>query len=96
MATAPTQSADSLEKLSGVEKKINPVDLRDMYTLHYRKGQNPFPMSKNFVYTKTRDMAKIVEFCRDHCERIQGRFIRVVPFLADLAQDEQKHQDNEG
>ena len=98
MAANPSTS---LDQMAG--KKEGPViiDMRDLYTLYYRKGQNPYPMAKTFV-CKTQHLEpekrlqKAMDVSRSHCEQITARFIRVVPFISDLSLDEQKHQDNEG
>ena len=97
MASSPTAT-----DLSGIPKKETVIiDLRDLYTLYYRKGQNPYPMAKNFHYKgqsldPQKNLLKAIDVGRGHCEQITARFIRCVPLISDLSLDEQKHQDNEG
>lgn len=95
-------SNTSIDLLAGKETKPPVIiDMKDLYTLYYRKGQNPYPMSKNFVCRATsadtqKNLLKAIEASRDHCNNITARFIRCVPLISDLSLDEQKHLENEG
>ena len=103
-------SAPSNTDLSGLSKaepnqakmlmpeNFRPIALTDLWTLYYRKGRNPFPMIKVFVYkAQTNDpqknLAKAIDVGRDHCERITARFLRCEPFIADLNAEEQRYAD---
>lgn len=79
-------------------KPFVPVDLKDMYILYYRKGQNPFPMSRFFVYKgnssdSKRNLLKAIDRGREFCERITARFLRVENFVADLDAQAEDYQD---
>lgn len=94
-------SAQATTDLSG-KTSASPIiiDLRDLWTLYYRKGQNPYPMAKNFHLKQTTNdpekrLRAAMEVGRSHCEMITARFIRCVPLISDLLIDEQKHQENE-
>jgi hypothetical protein len=92
-------SATPTADLAGTSFK--PIALQDLYIMHYRKGQNVFPLSKTFVCKgqnpdPKKNLMKAIEMSRDHCERITARFVRCVPFISDLAIDEQEHQEKEG
>lgn len=60
-----------------------------LYTLYYRKGNNPHAMTKNFYFAGS--LREVVERAKKHCETIGGRFVRIEPFVSDLAQDERSH-----
>lgn len=68
--------------------------LGGLYTLYYRQGNNPHPMSKNF-FTNHASLQDIVLQAKKHCETLGVRFVRVVPFLNDLRADERKHMNLE-
>lgn len=57
-----------------------------LWVLHYRQGQNPSPMQKNFESAGT--IARIVDRAKRHCDAMGYRFIKVQPFLSNLQTDE--------
>lgn len=68
---------------------FKPINLGDLYTLYYRKGQNPFPLIKVFHYEgkssdPKKNLLKAIDRGREFCERITARFLRVEPFVCDL------------
>lgn len=74
---------DSLTKLEQVEAK------KIMYVLHYRKGDNPHPMTKYFFVAG--DISIAMARARAHCDNMNFRFLRIDPFLSDLEADEKRH-----
>ena len=57
--------------------------LKTTYILYYRKGNNPHPQFLAFDY-ESRDMKKVSERAKRHCE-VQGyRFVYVQPLYVDL------------
>lgn len=66
--------------------------LRIIYTLHYRRGDNPHPMQKNFEASSELKIPQLVERCKTYCSNMSYRFISVSPWLSDLAMDEKKQQ----
>lgn len=82
-------------------KNFTPIDIRDLYVLYYRKGQNPFPMQRFFHYKgqnsdAKRNLLKAIDRGREFCERITARFLRVEPFVADLDAQAEDYGNNEG
>ena len=75
---------------------FKPISLTDLYTLYYRKGQNPFPMQKNFH--SEGGLTRAIQVGKDHCERITARFLRVNRFISDLNKEENDYLalENEG
>ncbi len=73
-----------------------PIDIKDVYTLYYRKGQNTFPMIKHFIFkgrpgnSNHDNLLKAIDFCRQHCEMITARFLRCEPFIADFTREEER------
>jgi hypothetical protein len=63
-----------------------------IYTLQYRRGDNPHPMQKNFRASSELKIPQLVERCKTYCTNMNYRFISVGPWLSDLAMDEQKQQ----
>ncbi len=65
-----------------------------IYTLHYRRGDNPHPMQKNFEASAEfeKKIGPLVERCKTYCTNMSYRFISVAPWLSDLAMDEKKQQ----
>lgn len=61
-----------------------------IYTLHYRRGDNPHPMQKNFKASSDLKIPQLVERCKNYCTTMSYRFISVGPWLSDLAMDEKK------
>lgn len=78
----PTRSATPAEVLNKL--------LKGIYTLYFRKGNNPHSMVKNFFATG-KDLRENVEIAKKHCETIGARFVRLEPFLSDLRKDEMTH-----
>lgn len=64
--------------------------LSRVYTLYYRKGNNPHAMTKQF-YSTGKDLMETVTIAKRHCENIGARFVRLEPFLSDLLKDERQH-----
>jgi len=64
--------------------------LARVYTLYYRKGNNPHSMTKNF-YSSGKDLMETVSIAKRHCEVIGGRFVRLEPLISDLRKDEAAH-----
>lgn len=62
---------------------------KNMYILHYRKGDNPHPMTKFFFIEG--DIQKAMARARSHCDTMNYRFLRVDSFVSNLEADEQKH-----
>lgn len=60
-----------------------------MYVLHYRKGDNPHPMTKYFFING--DISVAMARARAHCDNMNFRFLRIDPFLSDLEADERRH-----
>lgn len=80
------------ETLAGVKSSVTPSEvlqklLNKVYTLYYRKGNNPHSMTKNF-YSNGKDLMETVAIAKQHCEAIGGRFVRLEPFISDLRKDE--------
>jgi hypothetical protein len=102
MSAPPTTDLSGLGKVevnpTRLPENFRPIALTDLWTLYYRKGRNPFPMIKVFVYkAQTNDpqknLAKAIDVGRDHCERITARFLRCEPFIAELNAEEQRYAD---
>lgn len=89
MSTTPQQ----LEKAAQV-----PVDAgqeRILYMLHYRRGDNPHPMTKFFRAPRNMKMLHLVERCKSYCTAMSYRFISVAPFESDLDLEEKKHNEQQ-
>lgn len=69
--------------LTGMGEKKN------LYTLYFRRGSNPHPQVKNFFMNGT--MQEVVARAKKHCEVLGCRFVRIEPFISDLAIDERQH-----
>lgn len=59
------------------------------YTLFYRQGRNPHPMTKNFHHTGS--IRDVVERAKKHCEVLGARFVRIEPLFSNLENDERTH-----
>lgn len=68
---------------------ISPENKKFLWVLHYRKGNNPHPMTKQFFCEG--ELRSVVERAKKHCETVGERFVRVEPFITDLAQLERQH-----
>ena len=62
---------------------------KSLWVLHYRKGNNPHPMTKNFWHEGS--LREVVERAKKHCETVGERFVRLEPFVTDLALTERQH-----
>lgn len=85
-AVSPAKAAspnDALKKL-----------LSNVFTLYYRKGNNPHPMVKNF-YSNGKDLQEHVRIAKQHCESTNLRFIRLEKFISDLREDERVYSGRE-
>lgn len=89
MSTA-VQAQAPVEKPQASMPEVMQKLLSRVYTLYYRKGNNPHSMIKNF-YSTGKDMMESVTIAKRHCESIGARFVRLEPFLSDLRKDEQQH-----
>lgn len=72
--------------------KLNPKELegkKSLWTLYYRKSNNPHPMTKNFWHEGS--LREVVERAKKHCETLGERFVRLEPFIVDLALAERQH-----
>ena len=72
--------------------KLDPTVIegkRSLWTLHYRKGNNPHPMTKNFWHEGS--LREVVERVKKHCETLGERFVRLEPFVVDLNLVERQH-----
>lgn len=76
--------------------QVNPPAEQIIYTLHYRRGDNPHPMQKNFKAAPDLKIPQLVERCKTYCTNMSYRFISVGPWLSDLVMDEKKQQSLEG
>lgn len=64
---------------------------KTLYTLMFRRrGDNPYPMAKNFLLDSSFTRQVVIDKCRRHCDAMGAVFIRVQPFLSDLAADERR------
>ena len=59
------------------------------YILFYRQGNNPNPQFFMF-YHHSREIRKVVERIKKHCELMNLRFVNVRPFIVDLDEAEAK------
>jgi hypothetical protein len=59
------------------------------YILFYRQGNNPNPQFFMF-YHHSREIRKVVERIKKHCELMNLRFVNVRPFIVDLDEAEMK------
>lgn len=84
----PQQQSDPIKNGS-----FTPIALQDLYILFYRKGQNPYPMQKNFV--NKGGLSKAIDAGKNHCDRITARFLRVDPFIRDLSKEETDYLSSE-
>ena len=62
---------------------------KNLYTLFFRAGNNPHAMSKHFFLSG--DLRDVVIRAKKHCDTLGYRFVRIEPFISDLAADERKH-----
>jgi len=85
MSTATTSSPTPGSALAASTEQI-------IYTLHYRRGDNPHPMQKNFKASSELKIPQLVERCKTYCTNMSYRFISVGPWLSDLSMDEKKQQ----
>lgn len=82
-------TANQLEKIGpGAIPQVDQI----IYTLHYRRGDNPHPMQKNFKASAELKIPQLVERCKTYCTTMNYRFISVGPWLSDLSMDEKKAQ----
>jgi hypothetical protein len=88
MSTTPQtpEPQKALQGAIGTEEKI-------LYMLHYRRGDNPHPMTKFFRAPKNMKMLSLVERCKNYCTTMSFRFISVAPFESDLDLEEKKHNE---
>lgn len=77
MSTTSSTIQDELKKISAP----GPGDV--LYTLHYRKSDNPHAMFL-FFWAPTRDMKVVVERIKRHCEAMNYRFVHVQPAIVDI------------
>jgi hypothetical protein len=54
-----------------------------LYTLYYRKGDNPHPQFL-FCWLPTQDMKFVADRVKKHCEAMNYRFVYVRPTIVDL------------
>lgn len=66
-----------------------------LWTLWYRKGNNPHPLTLNFNLA-SQDWRVACERAKRHCEVMNYRFIHVAPFLTDLDKAENFLLNREG
>lgn len=59
------------------------------YTLFYRQGRNPHPMTKNFHHIGS--LRDVVDRAKKHCEVLGARFVRIEPLFSNLENDERIH-----
>jgi len=85
MSATPSTPSQSAEKTAQSAPKV-------IYVLHYRRGDNPHPMQKNFEASADLKIPQLVERCKTYCTNMSYRFISVTPWLSDLALDEKKVQ----
>lgn len=62
---------------------------KNLWTLYFRAGSNPHAMTKHFFLEG--DIRDVVTRAKKHCDTLGYRFIRIEPFISDLALDERKH-----
>lgn len=63
-----------------------------LFTLYYRQGMNPHPVTKTFKFTG--DFRAAIQRAKSHCELMNLRFVHVTPFMADLDADEKRLQES--
>lgn len=85
-------SATSASPTPSLPAVIGEQKPKIIYTLHYRRGDNPHPMQKNFEANSELKIPQLVERCKAYCTNMNYRFISVGPWLSDLALDEKKAQ----
>jgi hypothetical protein len=88
-----TQSAPGLPAGSN-QKAPAPTDNKPIWILYYRQGNAPMPQTKFFQMNGT--WRQVVDKCKDHCTKLNMRFVRAEPFMSDLRADEQRYMDPTG
>lgn len=57
------------------------------YVLYYRQGNNPYPQFFVFFHG-SKDLRKVVDRSKRHCELMNYRFVSVKPLIVDFAEAE--------
>ena len=65
------------------------TEKKNLYTLFFRAGNNPHAMSKHFFLSG--ELRDVVIRAKKHCDTLGYRFVRIEPFISDLAADERRH-----
>lgn len=65
-----------------------------IWTLYYRANGQPHSLVKNF--NSSAELRDVITRCKDHCDKMNFRFVKVMPFLSDLQADELKNTEYSG
>jgi hypothetical protein len=89
----PELSEKELDKIHprAPGRPLTPENLeKPIYVLYYRKGNEHVIQAKHFQ-SDLRYMHQVISRCKTHCEKVGIRFIKVLPFLVDLDEEERRH-----
>ena len=84
-----TTSISNLKITQSPSHPITEENKKNLYTLFFRAGNNPHAMSKHFFLSG--ELRDVVLRAKKHCDTLGYRFVRIEPFISDLAADERKH-----
>jgi hypothetical protein len=77
------------EKETLVSAKIDTKSLACLYTMFYKRGMNP---RAQLIFAHNGDKDSAIKRGREHCLRMNFKFIHVEPFLVDLDETEKQFQ----
>ena len=64
-------------------------DLKSLYILFYRTGNNPRPQEKYF-HMPSMDFRDLIDTFKSYCTNCGYRFVKIEKFLSDMAEDERR------
>lgn len=73
-----------------VDLSTKESDLKSLYILFYRTGNNPRPQEKYFLLPRLTDFRDIIDTFKTYCTNCGYRFVKIEKFLSDMAEDERR------
>lgn len=70
------------------EQPSTTIDVKKLFTLYYRTGRHPHPLSTNFEMP-TDDLKKAINEGLRHCQAMNYKFVQVDPFVTDFKKKEE-------
>lgn len=77
--------SDSAATQTDTAIQLSAIALENLWVVHYRKGGNPFPLAGFYPYKG--NIQGALKVFRTHCDRMGWKFVRVTPFLSNVAEE---------